>query len=223
VSDDDFAFETIPGLPATPPAGERILWQGGPNWRQLARRTFHADKVAIYFALLLAWRVWAALAVGQTFAAAIVNQAWLAGAAVFAVGVLLGLARWSAASSVYTITNARVVMRVGMALPITINLPFKQIEAADLRRNRDGTGDIPLTMTADTRVPFSALWPHARPWRMRNPQPMLRAIEAPDRVASLLSGALAASAGQVCVAIPVESLLDATDSRAAAWSPAAAS
>ena len=35
---DDFAVEPLPGLPAQPPKGEVILWQGRPQTFALARR-----------------------------------------------------------------------------------------------------------------------------------------------------------------------------------------
>ena len=44
------------GLPERLPEGETLLWQGRPSWRQLALRAFHVREIAIYFALLLAWR-----------------------------------------------------------------------------------------------------------------------------------------------------------------------
>ncbi len=47
---DDFAFEPIRGLPEMPPEGERILWQGSPDWRALAWRVFHIREVTFYFA-----------------------------------------------------------------------------------------------------------------------------------------------------------------------------
>ncbi|MEM9472422.1 MAG: PH domain-containing protein, partial [Pseudomonadota bacterium] len=37
----DFAFEPIPGLPALPPAGEKILWQGRPSRNAMAVQFFH--------------------------------------------------------------------------------------------------------------------------------------------------------------------------------------
>ena len=52
---DDFAFEPIRGLPDHLPKGERLLWQGAPDWRLLAIQAFHVRKVAIYFALIAAW------------------------------------------------------------------------------------------------------------------------------------------------------------------------
>ena len=36
-------------------AGQAILWQGSPNPRSFALHGFHARKIAIYFAGLLAW------------------------------------------------------------------------------------------------------------------------------------------------------------------------
>jgi len=55
-------LEAAPGLPEPLPPGERLLWQGRPDWRQLARDAFHVDAIGVYFALmillqaLLSWR-----------------------------------------------------------------------------------------------------------------------------------------------------------------------
>ena len=45
-------------LPAALPVGERVIWQGKPTFEGLAWRSFHIREVAIYFGLLLAWRLW---------------------------------------------------------------------------------------------------------------------------------------------------------------------
>ena len=45
-------------LPAPLPVGERVIWQGKPTFKGLALRSFHIREVAIYFGLLLAWRLW---------------------------------------------------------------------------------------------------------------------------------------------------------------------
>jgi hypothetical protein len=57
------AGERIAGVDAPLPPGERVRWEGAPEWRSLAVHVFHVRKLAIYFALLLAWR--AALATGE--------------------------------------------------------------------------------------------------------------------------------------------------------------
>ena len=36
MSDHDFDFEPIRGLPALLPAGEKQLWQGSPHWKSQA-------------------------------------------------------------------------------------------------------------------------------------------------------------------------------------------
>ncbi|MEX7194519.1 hypothetical protein AB2C30_32370, partial [Pseudomonas aeruginosa] len=45
-------------LPAPLPVGERVIWQGKPSLKGLALRSFHIREVAIYFGVLLAWRLW---------------------------------------------------------------------------------------------------------------------------------------------------------------------
>ena len=47
-------FEAAPGLPEPLPAGERVLWQGAPQWRTLAVEVFHVRAVAIYLVAMLA-------------------------------------------------------------------------------------------------------------------------------------------------------------------------
>ena len=49
-------FEPEYGLPEPLPAGERVLWQGSPQWRVMARRTFHVRKLTLYFGVILAAR-----------------------------------------------------------------------------------------------------------------------------------------------------------------------
>ena len=42
------------GLPEPLPQGERILWQGSPDFAALARSAFHVRMLAVYFLVLLA-------------------------------------------------------------------------------------------------------------------------------------------------------------------------
>ena len=95
----------------------------------------------------------------------------------------------------YTITNRRVVMRIGVVLEITVNFPFRVIESAGLRVYPDGTGDIPLLLAGEDRIAYVHLWPHARPWRAARPEPMLRGVPDAAHAADVLSRALAAFAG----------------------------
>ncbi len=192
---NDHDQHTAHGLPEPLPPGERILWQGRPDWRVLARTAFHVRKVAVYFGVLMAWRVASQMYDGHALGDALAASARLLPLALAAVGLLALLAWASARTTLYTITSRRVVMRIGIALPITLNVPFRIIEAAGLRRRARGTGDLALTLDGPGRVAFLHLWPHARPWRIARPQPMLRAVPDAAEVAAILAPAIAKAGG----------------------------
>jgi hypothetical protein len=101
----------------------------------------------------------------------------------------------SARATVYTITDKRIVMRIGIVLTVTFNLPFKRITAAGLHLEPDGAGDLPLSLSGDDRIAWLHLWPHARPWRLNKPEPMLRGVADAAEVARLLAQAWSASTG----------------------------
>jgi hypothetical protein len=83
-----------------------------------------------------------------------------------------------------------------VALPLNINLPFAVIESAGLRQHADGTGDITVTLLKGNRIAWLAVWPHTRSFRFFRPQPTLRALPEAEKVAQILSRALAAHAAQ---------------------------
>lgn len=177
--------EPIPGLPDYLPEGERILWQGAPNWKQFAIRALHVRKVAIYFALLFAWRL-----LGD---GAPIGHVGLLLMATLAIGLLLLLGWSMARSALYTITNHRVVMRFGIALPMSINLPFEAIDSVDMRQHGSGAGDIAIVPRPGgqiRRLSWVVMWPHARPWRTSPVQPMLRCLDDADQAAGILADAL---------------------------------
>ena len=62
--------------------------------------------------------------------------------------------------------------------------------SAEAAVHRDNTGDIALTLRPGNRMPYLKLWPHARAWRLSQPQPMLRVIPQAAVVAGLLVRAL---------------------------------
>jgi hypothetical protein len=186
--------EPAPGLPGPLPAGEALLWQGSPNWRGLARRAMHLRGLALYFLVLAAWRgaVLAADGAGAAEVAQGIGLVLLLGAVPLAL--LAGYAWASARSTIYTITSRRIVVRTGVALPMTINIPFAVVGSAGVARHGDGTGDIVLQLMPPHRVSWLALWPHTRSFRVMRPQPMLRAVSQPEAVAQTLGRALAGSA-----------------------------
>jgi len=181
---------------ATPklPRGETILWQGRPQWYGLALRAFHIRAVAFYFALLLVWRITQGMADGDSAPTMLVAALWLLAPCVAACGILALLAWLSSRTTRYTITGKRVIMQFGMALPITLNVPFAKISSAALRLYGDGSGDIPLAMSGKDRVAFLMLWPHVRPWRAAQTEPMLRSIEDARNVSEILARAVVAAA-----------------------------
>ena len=197
MSDPDFDFEDQPGIPGPLPVGERVLWQGKPQWRELAIRAFHCRKVVMYFALVLVL----VLASGWNDGASrmqLVDDALLTVfLGVLALGILGTLAWLSARVTIYTLTNRRILIRFGIALQITINLPFNQIASADVRENRAGIGDIPLTLTDTANVNYLVLWPHVRPWHLAAPQPMLRSVPHVQRLASLIAHAVSQRADAI--------------------------
>ncbi len=184
---------SVRGLPGELPKGERVIWQGSPNWRAFAVRVFHTRFVAGYFGVLIAWSLFSTLWEGGTIVAALSSAAWLAVGGTLALGVLGGLAWLFARTTVYTLTNKRIAMRYGVALPMTINIPLRCVDSAGLRVYPNGTGDIPVQLTGPDRFAYFHLWPNARPWQYSKAEPMIRAIPNVTDAADIIAGALAAA------------------------------
>ena len=187
----EYEFEAQPGLPQHLPDDERILWQGAPDPWRLAVRAFHVRKLAIYFAAMLLWQLALRLEAGAGLAQALRGSGPMALAFGLAWAMLMAMAWMSARSTCYTLTNRRVVMRIGIVLTVSFNLPLVRMDAADLRAQAGGWGDLALAIERDTRIGWWHLWPHVRPWQLVRPQPMLRCIAEAPRVAALLSSAWA--------------------------------
>lgn len=186
---NEHEFEPIPGLPEDLPEGEVILWQGSPDWRVLARRVFRLRVLGGYFALLLAIRSTLFLLNGVALTPAAATLALLATLGAAAAGLFALYAWLIARSTVYTITSRRLVMRFGIALPLTINVPFSRLQSAAVRCLKDGSGDIPVVLDDSHRVSYVVLWPHVRPWKFRHPEPMLRGLHNVMSVADTLADA----------------------------------
>lgn len=175
-------FEPVRGLPGPLPAGERILWQGAPDAWVFARTALKTRWITAYFAAFAIY----GLAQGSLVGAAMTLATGLACLA------MLGLFAWGVArTTVYTLTNRRLVLRVGVALNVCFNLPLKTMTAGEMRPLGAGFGDIALSLEG-ARIGYALLWPHARPWRLKEPQPMLRAVPDAQEVAALLAQVRAA-------------------------------
>lgn len=183
----DFATEALPGLPEHPPAGEDILWQGRPNVWALAREGYKIIWVGGYFLALGLWQ--GIIAFGSNVMGVIAVLLPYLAVGALAVAILSLMAYVQARSTVYTITTARVAMRVGAALTVTLNLPFTQIGAAHLAHGAAKTGTLAFETLGDARISYLVLWPHARPWAFGRAQPALRSIPDAPRVAQIFADA----------------------------------
>jgi hypothetical protein len=188
-------FEPVPGLPAALPEGEYLLWQGRPDARDLSLSALHVRKLAVYFALLIGLRLAFQWQEGVAMADTLGTVAALAALAIFTLG-LLGFIAWLLArASQYTVTNRRVVIRCGVTVPVTVNLPFVRIQSADIRLRNKGYGDIALKLESDSRASWIMLWPHVRSWQLGGVQPMLRALPDAQAAGERLAAALRDAAG----------------------------
>lgn len=191
----EHGLEPVRGLPEALPPGEVLLWQGAPAWAEIAQRVFLMRWVIGYFLLLALWNATSVAIEGQSAGAVIGSAALLLAVGGLAVAILALLAKIVARSSVYSITSRRLVLRVGVALPITINIPFVAIAGAYLRNRKDGHGDIVLELLPSHRISWIALWPHCGGWSLGRPKPMLRGVADAAEVARILGDAVASVSG----------------------------
>jgi len=167
-------FEAAPGLPEPLPADERLLWQGAPQWRQVAVHVFHVRTLAWYFAAMMLLQATYLLGEPERNLFKPLLLSFLL--SVSSLSILSLMAWLTARTALYTLTNKRVVMRIGVVLTLTFNLPLRMLAAASLKTNPDGTGDIALKLAGNDHIAWLNLWPHARPWVLRHPEPSLRCI-----------------------------------------------
>ncbi|WP_448658384.1 photosynthetic complex putative assembly protein PuhB [Sphingomonas sp. CJ99] len=191
----EYDHEPVRGLPGVPPDGERIVWQGGPDFRQMVQSAWHIRLIAVYFAAITGWMI----VRGDWIAALVVGASGLV-----AIGMFVAFAWAVARTSIYTLTNRRLVLRIGVALNKCVNLPLSEIDRADLKLVGDGHGHIVLSLKGLPRLGYPMLWPHARTLRIVRPQPMLRAIPDAQGVARALLRATQ-QIQQVAVAHPSDS------------------
>ena len=187
---NEYEYEPIPGLPEELPDGEEILWQGKPDWRVLANQAFHIRELTAYFALFLSARGVVAFMEGEGLLMSVLSALAVAPLAAAGTGLIALFAWLHARTTIYTITNRRVVFRYGVALQLCFNIPFKMVESAALKVYESGHGEIPLALKESAMLGYINLWPHVRPWRFAKAQPMLRAIPDAACVGALLVDAM---------------------------------
>ena len=106
-------FEASLGLPEKLPRHEYVIWQGQPDWKQLAVDAFHIRKILVYFAVMLGLQLIHLIDSDITT----LDIAKQMGTSVVLASIALGLLAWSAylsgQATIYTLTNRRIVMRIG--------------------------------------------------------------------------------------------------------------
>ena len=205
------------GRPAAPVLrqGEVLVWQGQPCWRGLAVGAFHIRGVVLW--------VCALVFVNAVAARAAHLPPWQAVHDIVPLLVMGGIVLAGVAASawatgrttLYTITNQRVLMQYGVALTATLALPVRVIGAVAVSEGR--LGNVPIRLKPGHIVGFAKLWPHARPWQLRRPEPMLRALADAGRVAAMLSRTVA-DAQAAAVAVPAQAAeVQTTEAQVPSW------
>ena len=172
--DDSGDFNGIKGLPESPPDGEEVVWQGEPKWGALSTRLFRVRLVLVYFALLAGFTTFTSEAAGPEILATFV---WQLSLAVLAALILSGLAWLYATTTVYTVTDKRLVLEFGVAFTMSLNIPWDLVESAASKAFSDGTADVVISLQQGNSISYVTLWPFARPWHFLRVQPMLRGVE----------------------------------------------
>ena len=183
------------GLPGRLPAGERLLWQGSPSWRTLLRSMFHIRAVAAYFAIIIAWCAASYLRNGDNVGEVGLSVLRMSGVALVPLVLMVIYALLLQPHNDLHHHHPPHRAAPWRGIP-HVHQPALRAQSRPPRSRRTLTAAAtsPSPLTDGSKVALLAVWPNARPWRMRNPEPMLRGIKDAASVAQILSRALAASA-----------------------------
>jgi hypothetical protein len=202
-------FEAVRGLPGDLPEGETVLWQGKPDWVLLAMDAFKLPWLFAYFTVLGAWRFTSAVLQGGEPVAALTNALAVTPLAMVAILIFVFFAWINSRTTVYTITNRRIVMRFGAALTKAINIPFKIIESASSKVKPNGRGVVAIKLAPPNKIPLLLLWPHRKPGTWRHPEPAFRSIKDANICAPILGEALRLAHEQTHATAPSADTSDA--------------
>jgi hypothetical protein len=183
----EYEDEPVRGLPDYLPDDETLVWQGEPDFKVMARRVFQLRNVSLYFVVLIAIHLGVQLSQGGGLTEVLLGSSWMLGLGLLAIGILALLAYAYARSTVYTLTDKRLVMRFGVAMPMMVNLPLQIVASADMKRFNDGSGDIIFSLSQRKRLSYVMLWPNVRPWHFNPTQPALRSVRNVDALAAALA------------------------------------
>lgn len=189
---DDFDFEPITGLPSKLPEDETILWSGTPQKWTLGHRIFSTRWIALAFVVLAISSVFSGIDHGVGAGRIALTFATLLFVGVAIIGFAMVFGWLIAINTVYTITDKRLVVRHGVTMPMSINVPFAKVANAGVKLYPDGSGDLSLALLDGNRVSIYAIWPHNRPWSWQGATPAMRSVPDASRVSQILHDALVA-------------------------------
>ena len=193
-------FEVHKNILDAIPEGESILWKGKPSFWGFSWYFFGLKLLAFYLIILSV--VFAArLTATDFFTAFVVDFLPFLLSGILASCILMALAKIQSQSSVYIITENRVIIKSGAALSFLISMPFKKIKAVNLQKRKGSLGTISFELNSGKRVPYISCWPSVRPWRFKKTEPAFSCIENVDEVATILRKSV--MAGRVSLQAPV--------------------
>ena len=142
------------------PADEVLIWQGRPEANAIAIRAMYLWYVVAYLLGLVVLRTGYLIMGDAPISEWSALLAWQLIASLFVVGVIVGISALYGKTTIYSLTNRRLILRTGAAVPIHVNFPLEQIASADLKVFSDGTGDIALKLENSDKLYWLLLWPN---------------------------------------------------------------
>ncbi len=173
------------------PAGERVLWQGAPDQRALARWFLRERWVLGFVALSAALGVADALRHDTGVMPRLIGVGTLSVILATVAMVAIRLLAWQIAkSSSYVITDRRVYFNIGIVLRADANVPYASVDRIDLLRRSDGSADLMVTLAGAKEIPWLLLFPHMS-WRgATRGRPTFRGLRTPQPAADAIIMAL---------------------------------
>ena len=135
------------------PEGESILWKGKPSFWGFSWY-FFGLKLLAFYSIILSVVFAARLTVTDFYTAFAVDFLPFLSSGILASFILMALAGIQSQSSVYIITENRVIIKSGAALSFLISVPFKKIKAVNLQKRKGSLGTISFELSSGKRVPY---------------------------------------------------------------------
>ena len=178
-------FEAPKNILDAIPNGESILWKGRPSLWGFSWNLFGLKWITLYLSILSIVSV-ARFFASDFYTAFYVDFLPFFLSGIFASIILICLAATQTYSTVYIITENRVIIKTGAALSFLISMPFKKIKEVNLQKRGASIGTISFELLSEKRVPYISCWPSVRPWKFKGTQPAFSCIGSVDEVATIL-------------------------------------